>query len=127
MGDTRYAGDDFYCDQVLSGIIAVDVVMETPDVLAYHHTQPYWPTHIVVIPKRHIPSLVDLGEEGEETLMQMISVVRTVASDLLATHGACRVVTNLGAYQDSKHLHFHVSAGDPLARAPARPTESTGD
>lgn len=127
MREDKYTGDDFYCDQVLSGIIAVDVVVETPDVLAYHHTQPYWSTHIVVIPKHHIPSLVDLGEGGEATLMQLMAVVRTVAADVLAVHGACRVLTNLGAYQDSKHLHFHVSAGDPLIRAPARTTGSTGD
>ena len=29
-------------------------------------------------------------------------------------HGACRVLTNLGRYQDSKHLHFHVNTGEPL-------------
>ena len=38
---------------------------------------------------------------------------REVAKEVLAEHGACRVLTNLGEYQDSKHLHWHVSAGEP--------------
>jgi histidine triad (HIT) family protein len=41
-------------------------------------------------------------------------VVRRVATTVLEEHGACRVLTNLGAYQDSKHLHWHVAFGDPL-------------
>ena len=114
MGDNTYIGDDFYCDQALSGRTPIEVVMETPEVLAFHHTSPYWPIHIVVIPKQHIPSLVDLGEGGEEVLGQIITVVRKVANQVLKEHGACRVLTNLGEYQDSKHLHFHVCTGEPL-------------
>ncbi|HYK22204.1 MAG TPA: HIT domain-containing protein, partial [Pyrinomonadaceae bacterium] len=54
--------DDFYCDEVLSGRTRVDVVRETDNVLAYRHTRPFWPTHIVVIPKRHVSSLLALEE-----------------------------------------------------------------
>ncbi len=106
--------DDFYCDEVLSGRTPVRVVQETESVLAYHHTRPFWPVHIVVIPKRHVPSLVDLGDASEELLSELLAVVREVAANVQAEHGACRVLTNLGAYQDSKHLHFHVNFGEPL-------------
>jgi histidine triad (HIT) family protein len=41
-------------------------------------------------------------------------MARTVAAQVTAEHGAARVLTNLGGYQDSKHLHFHVSSGEPL-------------
>src|SRR5687768_4355112 len=100
--------DDFYCDEVLSGRTAVDRVGETENVLAYHHTRPYWPVHIVVIPKRHIPSLLSITPEDSGLLLELIAMVQTVASSVVDEHGACRVVTNLGRYQDSKHLHFHV-------------------
>jgi histidine triad (HIT) family protein len=43
-----------------------------------------------------------------------MSVVRVVAAQVGAEHGACRVLTNLGRYQDSKHLHFHVNSGHPI-------------
>ena len=106
---------DFYCDEVLSGATAVDVVAETPEVLAYHHTRPFWPVHIVVIPKLHVPSLTDLGQGDEALLGKLLAVVRDVAAGVEREHGKARVLTNLGAYQDSKHLHFHVNSGEPAA------------
>jgi histidine triad (HIT) family protein len=78
--------------------------------------RPYWPLHIVVIPKRHVPSLTDLGGEDQAVLTTVMDVVRSVAADVEREHGAARVLTNLGAYQDSKHLHFHVTSGEPLRR-----------
>lgn len=106
--------DDFYCDEVLSGKTEVARVRETANVLAYHHTRPYWPTHIVVIPKRHISSLLTLEETDSALLWELIQVVQEIAAEVVDTQGACRVLTNLGEYQDSKHLHWHVSAGEPL-------------
>ena len=106
--------DDFYCDEVLSGRTAVNKVRETPNVLAYHHTRPFWPVHIVVIPKRHISSLLTLKESDADLLIELVDVIKQVAQQVVAEHGACRVLTNLGAYQDSKHLHWHVSAGEVL-------------
>ncbi|HZN00420.1 MAG TPA: HIT domain-containing protein [Pyrinomonadaceae bacterium] len=105
--------EDFYCDEVLSGRTPVQIVRETGNVLAYHHTRPFWPVHIVVIPKRHIPSLLALEESDDQLVLELLAVVREVAKEVLAEHGACRVLTNLGKYQDSKHLHWHVSAGEP--------------
>lgn len=105
--------EDFYCEEVLSGRTKVEIVKETDNVLAYHHTRPFWPTHIVVIPKRHIGSLLTLEEADSSLLLEMIAVVREVAAEVVAEKGACRVLTNLGKYQDSKHLHWHVSSGEP--------------
>lgn len=107
------ATSDFYCDEVLSGRTAVKKVVETDAVLAYHHTRPYWPVHIVVIPKRHIGSLLDLEGRDDPLLLELMAVVKTVAAQVVAEHGGCRVVTNLGKYQDSQHLHWHVGAGEP--------------
>ena len=104
---------DFYCDEVLSGRTPVRVVAQTEAVLAYHHTRPFWPVHIVVIPRLHVPSLTDLGDADESILQQLLAVVRDVARQVEREHGRARVLTNLGEYQDSKHLHFHVNSGDP--------------
>lgn len=103
--------DDFYCDEALSGNTPVERVIETDDVLAFHHTKPYWPVHIVVVPKEHIPSLTDLGGHPVDLVYKVLDVVRRVAAQIEEKHGECRVLTNLGNYQDSKHLHFHVASG----------------
>ncbi|MEV0530841.1 HIT domain-containing protein [Kitasatospora sp. NPDC050463] len=81
---------------------------DTDTVLAFEHTRPSYPVHIVVVPKRHIPSLVDLGDGTEEELADVLRVVRKVAAKVRAEHGAACVVTNEGAYQESKHMHWHV-------------------
>jgi histidine triad (HIT) family protein len=44
----------------------------------------------------------------------MMRMVQRVATAVLAEHGACRAITNLGAYQESKHLHWHLVSGEPL-------------
>lgn len=105
---------DFYCDEAISGKTPIRVVIETEEVLAFHHTRPFWPVHIVVVPKTHVPSLTDLGGNPDSLLYRVLDVVREVAAQVEKEHGACRVLTNLGRYQDSKHLHFHILSGAPL-------------
>ena len=47
-----------------------------------------------------------------------MTVVRDVAAQVAAEHGECRVLTNLGGYQDSKHLHFHAYVDALLPATP---------
>ncbi|MDI1243637.1 MAG: HIT domain-containing protein [bacterium] len=103
--------DDFYCDEVFSGKTTVEKVFETDRVLAYHHTRPFWPVHIVVVPKQHVDSLLTVEND---LLLELMDVAKKVAASVLDEHGAVRVLTNLGEYQDSKHLHFHVLSGESL-------------
>ena len=106
--------EDFYCDEVLSGKTPVEKVFETDNVLAYRHTRPFWKTHIVVVPKRHVSSLLALDKPDDALLLELFEVIKKVAAEVMAATGAVRVLTNLGEYQDSKHLHFHVNSGEPL-------------
>ena len=103
--------EDFYCDEVFSGKTPVEKVLETDNVLAFRHTRPFWETHIVVVPKQHVDSLLTVENE---LLIELMNVAKQVATKVLADKGAVRVLTNLGEYQDSKHLHFHVYSGDKI-------------
>jgi histidine triad (HIT) family protein len=107
-----YQGNDFYCDIALKGLVDLEIEYEDEEVLAFHHTNPFWPVHIVIIPKAHVPSLIDLGDYDETLLLKVLSVVQMIAKKVTTQQGAARVLTNLGGYQDSKHLHFHVNSGD---------------
>lgn len=108
---TQYTGNDIYCDLIIPRKVPTQVVKETERVIAFHHTKPHWPTHIVVTCKQHVPSLLELDESLSK---ELLAVVQEVARKVNEEHGACRVLTNLGRYQDSKHLHIHVSSGDPV-------------
>jgi histidine triad (HIT) family protein len=103
--------DDFYCEYALTGKVEIEVVEETERVLAFHHTRPHWPVHIVVIPKTHVDSLVTLTDDV--LMKEMMAVIKRVAKKVTEDCGAARVLTNLGDYQDSKHLHWHICSGDP--------------
>lgn len=109
-----YSGTDFYCDIALQGKVPLEKEFESENVLAFRHTRPYWPVHIVVIPKKHIPSLTVIAPEDMPIFQELLNTVRTLAAKVEQEQGAARVLTNLGKYQDSKHLHFHVNSGDPL-------------
>ena len=104
--------NDFYCDEVISGKTPVDKIFETDNVLAFRHTRPFWETHIVVIPKMHVGSLLSLNDTA--LLVEIIDVVKKVAATVVNECGAARVLTNLGEYQESKHLHFHVNSGKQI-------------
>ena len=109
-----YRGNDFYCDVALKGLVPLKIEYESEHVLAFHHTRPFWPAHIVVIPKKHISSLATFTEADTPIMLELLEVLKTLAARVECEHGAARVLTNLGSYQDSKHLHFHVNSGDPL-------------
>lgn len=109
-----YHGDDFYCDVALRNTAALRVEHESDTVLAYHHTRPFWPVHIVVVPKRHVSSLLTLTAEDDALTLELLGVIKELGQRVLDEHGAAAVLTNLGAYQDSRHLHFHISSGQPL-------------
>lgn len=106
-----YAGSDFYCDVAIPHSDRLDVVHDDDLVLAYHHTRPFWDVHIVVVPKRHIASFTAVTAEDEVDVRALLQVVQSVARHVEATFGAAAVLTNLGSYQDSKHLHVHVHSG----------------
>lgn len=99
---------DFYCDEVLKGELPIQVVAETENILAFHHTNPQWPVHIVVIPKHHVDSLLGLSCEDTELLSEMMLVLQEVIGKVLKEYKGCRLTTNFGECQTTKHLHWHV-------------------
>jgi histidine triad (HIT) family protein len=112
-----YDGTDFYCDVALADPSRLRVVHDDDSVLAFHHTRPHWVVHIVVVPKRHIGSLTTVTAADEADVRALFSAVQAVARDVESTYGGAAVLTNLGGYQDSKHLHGHIHSGGPCRTA----------
>lgn len=109
-----YIGTDFYCDVAIPGKVELEKEYESENVLAYHHTRPFWPEHIVVVPKKHISSFATISEEDAPILLEIVRVIKDISTRVNDKYGAARILTNLGEYQDSKHLHFHISSGKPI-------------
>ena len=66
------------------------------------------------MPKRHLSSLTTVGPDDETDLRALFAATQRVARAVETTQGAAGVLTNLGEFQDSKHLHIHVHSGNKL-------------
>jgi histidine triad (HIT) family protein len=107
-------GCDFYCGKVLRGELELQICFENERILAFHHSNPLWEHHVVLLPKRHIESLLTLEETDNDLLLELMATAKRIAGDFMERFGACRVYTNLGDYQSSKHLHWHIGCGVQL-------------
>jgi histidine triad (HIT) family protein len=105
---------DFYCEKILNGLLDVRLYCENERVFAFHHSNPLWENHVVLLPRRHIESLLTLEEADNDLLLELMRTAKVIAADFMARFGACRVYTNLGEYQSSKHLHWHIGCGRQL-------------
>ena len=74
------------------------------------------PVHILVIPKKHISSLVDLKEEDEKVIGKIYSVINKIAKEQGILEKGYRVIINCGddGGQVVKHIHFHLLGGKKL-------------
>jgi histidine triad (HIT) family protein len=105
---------DFYCEKILRGRMDVRICFENEAVFAFHHSNPLWEHHVVLLPKKHLESLLALEEADNELLLELMRAAKRIAGDFMLRFGAARVYTNLGDYQSSKHLHWHIGSGKQL-------------
>lgn len=105
--------------KIAAGEIPSTVVYQDEDVFAFRDINPQAPQHILIIPKRHIPSTVELTLEDGPILARLFTVTTKLAQDLQLENGY-RVVTNVGkdAGQSVLHLHFHLLGGRALKWPP---------
>ena len=105
---------DFYCNFAISGKADIKKVYESDKVIAFHHTHPAYEKHIVIVPKEHITDLIALKESHNETLLEIVEVAKKLANEFNLEKEGVRLITNMGIYQDSKHLHFHLVSGERM-------------
>ena len=103
--------------KIISGEIPSNKVYEDDNILAFKDVNPQMPVHILVIPKKHIESIVDLDKEDELLIGKIFTVIHKIAIDLGIDKSGFRVISNCGedAGQTVKHLHFHILAGEKMS------------
>ena len=92
----------------MSFVIPVKRLRETETLLAFHHPQPSYPLHILLVPKRPYPTLLDVPPDATDFLCDLVTVVQDLVREFGLESSGYRLVTNGGAYQDVQHLHFHL-------------------
>ena len=99
---------DWFCEDVLSSKIEVRKVWEDAHVLAFHHPQPKAEIHVVVIPKTHVPSLLDPLALDGALLSSMMLAIQNVARELGLDRTGFQVRANAAAPGVTPHMHWHV-------------------
>lgn len=112
--------DCIFC-RIAQGEIPSTKVYEDDQVLAFRDLDPQAPEHVLIIPKKHLVSVLDFAEEDRELAAHILTtVVPQIARELSVADGGFRLVTNTGADggQTVGHLHFHLLGGRSLAWPP---------
>ena len=101
--------------KIAAGEIPSTKVYEDDRILAFRDIAPMAPTHILVIPKEHIPSVDGITAENCGIVAHIFTVIPKIAAEEGLTNGY-RVVSNCGpdAGQTVAHLHFHILGGKEL-------------
>ena len=107
--------DCLFC-KIIKGEIPSSKVYEDEEILAFRDIHPVAPVHVLVIPKKHISSLVDLKPEDENIIGRIYTVINKMAEQEGILEKGFRVVVNCGedGGQEVKHLHFHLLGGKKL-------------
>ena len=104
--------DCLFC-RIASGSIQADRLHDDDLVVAFRDIAPRAPTHILLIPRRHIPSAAALTEADAPLLGRLFSVAADLARSEGIADGGYRLVSNVGRWggQTVDHLHFHLMGG----------------
>jgi histidine triad (HIT) family protein len=106
--------------KIAAGEIAADIVYQSDRVVAFHDTNPQAPTHVLVIPRKHIATINDLQESDADDVGRLYLAAQQVAEDEGIDQSGYRTVMNCmeGAGQSVFHIHLHVLGGRRMSWPP---------
>ncbi len=107
--------DCIFC-KIIRGEIPSNKVYEDDEIIAFNDIHPVTPIHILVIPKKHIKSVIDIQKEDESLIGKMYTAINKIAEEKGFAKEGFRLITNCGENggQEVEHLHFHILAGEKL-------------
>jgi histidine triad (HIT) family protein len=98
--------------KIAAGLIPSKKVYEDDELLAFHDIAPWAPVHVLIIPKQHITSMVDIGPEHAALLGKMMAISPRLMKELGVTNGFRHLInTGEDGRQEVMHLHLHVMGG----------------
>jgi len=110
--------DCVFC-KIASGKIPADIVYHDQEIIAFRDINPQAPLHLIIIPKKHVPSLDQMKESDAALVGRMVAVANKLAKDEGVAEKGYRLAINTGVEggQIVPHLHVHLLGGRKLADA----------
>jgi len=114
------ASEDCIFCKIAAGEMPSDLVYEDEDCVAFRDINPQAPTHILVIPRKHVVGLAEAQHEDETLLGKLMLAAAQIADDEGLNESGYRVVVNWGPDSGMAvpHLHLHVLGGRAMAWPP---------
>lgn len=111
--------DCLFC-KIASGEIPTDLIFENEEIVAFRDIQPQAPVHVLIIPREHIPTLLDTTVDHSELLGRMQHSAIELARSLNLDQSGFRLVANCleGGGQSVLHLHLHLLGGRQMGWPP---------
>ena len=111
--------DCLFC-KIVAGDIAADIIFESDSSVAFRDINPKAPTHVLVIPKRHIATINGLTAGDEHLIGDLFLVAQEIAADEGLAEDGYRVVMNCNAAagQTVFHIHLHLLGGRSFSWPP---------
>ncbi|MEF2964726.1 histidine triad nucleotide-binding protein [Paenibacillus sp. M1] len=102
--------------KIAEGTIPSNKVYEDDRFLVFHDIEPAAPTHVLIIPKKHIPTMNDLAAEDAGLIGELHLVAREAAKKLGVAESGYRLINNCGpdSGQAVYHIHYHLLGGAKL-------------
>lgn len=113
-------------DKIISHEIPAKIVHEDDEVLAFWDVRPIAPVHILIIPKRPIPTIDDLKDSDQALVGKMILIARNIARNLNISEKGYKLLFRVKEYggQEIPHIHLHLIGGARLTEG-IRPVVGT--
>lgn len=92
----------------MSFTIPVHRLRDTKRLMAFHHQQPSYPFHVVIIPKKAIACLEEFDPSDTAFLVDLFTSVQSIVAEHALGENGYRLIVNGGKFQDFPHLHFHL-------------------
>jgi histidine triad (HIT) family protein len=104
--------DCLFC-KICEGTIPAEIVFENERLVAFKDINPQAPTHVQLIPRKHIPSVLEVCEEDRETIGEIVETAASLARESGFSEDGFRLAINTGpsAGQSVYHLHVHLLGG----------------
>ncbi len=112
--------DDCLFCKIVAGEIDSDLIYEDEQVIAFKDIKPQAPTHILIVPRKHISTLLDLEEEDNQLVGHIYQVAKELAKREGIAEDGFRVVSNCNEAggQSVYHIHYHLLGGRDLQWPP---------
>jgi histidine triad (HIT) family protein len=111
--------DCLFC-KIVAGEIPSTIVSEDSELIAFRDIRPQAPTHVLIVPRKHIATINDADNSDTQLLGRMVLTARGLAENFQINEQGYRLIFNVNSWggQEVHHIHLHLLGGRQMTWPP---------